>query len=239
LQDVERRPDIVAIGGRPCRFAAIRRRSVSSMMKVHLLLNFLRVVPHDVRRDLAGRILLRLRGRMGERSVKREFRSFQKTRRRLISTSLLATVVMAMGTLTWGCSAEGQSNGATMAATGPGVLDAANWRDDSYNGWSSFYSPAITVNTRPRVSRKSSAHRLTDRLEDNQCVRSGHTDSRWVRVKDSESEQFTERQQVLETPQIFYSDDAEPAFAGTNRQYDLIGSDDGIRDDLKAARFIP
>jgi hypothetical protein len=60
-----------------------------------------------------------------------------------------------------------------------------------------------------------------------------------VWVTDSESEQFTERQQVLEIPQIFYSDDAEPAFAVTNCQYDMIGSDDGIRDDRKAARFIP
>jgi hypothetical protein len=146
---------------------------------------------------------------------------------------------MAMGTLAWGCSAEGQSNGATMAATGPGVLGAANWGDDSYDGWNSFYSPAILVKTRPRVSRKSSVHQFTDKLEDDQYVRSGHTDPRWVRVTDSESEQFTERQQVLEIPQIFYSDDAEPAFAGANRQYDMIGSDDGIRDDLKATRFIP
>jgi hypothetical protein len=102
-----------------------------------------------------------------------------------------------------------------------------------------FYSPAIIVNTRSRGTRKSSANRLGNRLEDDQYVRSGHTDPRWVRVTDSESEQFTERQQVLEIPQMFYSDDDEPAFAGTNREYDLIGSDDGIWNDLKAARFIP
>ena len=70
-------------------------------------------------------------------------------------------------------------------------------------------------------------------------MRSGHTDPRWVRVADSESEQFTERQQVLEIPQVFYSDDSATAFTSTNRQYDMMGSDDGIRDDLKAARFIP
>jgi hypothetical protein len=70
-------------------------------------------------------------------------------------------------------------------------------------------------------------------------VHSGHTAPRWVRVADTESDQFTERQPVLEIPQIFYSDDAEPTFAGTNRQYDVMGSDDGFRDDSKAARFIP
>jgi hypothetical protein len=59
-----------------------------------------------------------------------------------------------------------------------------------------------------------------------------------VRVTDSESEQFIQRQQVLELPQRFYSDDTAPALGETN-QYDRIGSDDGIRDDLKAAHFIP
>ena len=125
-----------------------------------------------------------------------------------------------------------------MISPGSGVFDAANWGDSSYNGWSSFYSPAIIVDPRPRVPPKS-ALRLNHRIEDDQYVPSGHTDPRWVRVADSESAQFIERQQVLEIPQIFYADDGARAFAETNRQYDMIGSDDGVGDDLKAARFIP
>jgi hypothetical protein len=166
-----------------------------------------------------------------------KFGYFQGAHRRIISTSCFATVVAVLGTLTCGCSADVQASRAAMIAPAPGVFDAANCGDGSYNGWSSFYSPAIIVAPRPRVSPKS-AHRLTH--EDDQYVRSGHTDPRWVRVADSESDQFTERQQVLEIPQIFSTDDGAPAFAGTNRQYDMIGSDDdGLRDDLKAARFIP
>lgn len=149
----------------------------------------------------------------------------------------LVTTLIAGGTLVCGCSAGVPSANPAMTHE----TTAANWDSYSYNGWSSFYTPATIVSTPPPTLHKSSTHRsLHLRHDDLDDARSGYTDPRWVRISDSESELFPERRQVLELPQVVYSDDTPTVQTGTIHYYSsFIELDSGLHDDLEATTFIP
>lgn len=119
---------------------------------------------------------------------------------------------------------------------------AANWDSYSYNGWSSFYTPATIVSTPPPVRRQASAHNrsLPVRQDERDDARSGYTDPRWVQVGDTESELLPDRRQVLELPQVVYSDETPTVSTGTIHHYgSFIELDSGVRDDLEATTLIP
>jgi hypothetical protein len=97
------------------------------------------------------------------------------------------------------------------------------------------------VSTPPPARHKLSIYRALQLIhDDREYVRSGYTDPRWVRVDQSDSELFPESQQVLELPQAVRSDGYAQAQARTNNRYDcFIEFGSGLREDLKAATFIP
>jgi hypothetical protein len=170
-----------------------------------------------------------------------KFRYSQNGGQKVISTAHMMTVVIVLGTLTWGCSAGVPSGNKAMTTIEFRESDAAKWDSYSYDGWSSFYSPVTIVSTPPPARHKLSIYRSLQVIhDDREYVRSGYTDPRWVRVGQSDSELFPESQQVLELLQAVHSDGYAPAQARTNNRYDsFIEFDSGLREDLKTTTFIP
>ena len=117
-----------------------------------------------------------------------KFRYSQNGSQKVISNAHIMTIAIVLGTLTWSCSARGPSGNEAMTTIESRGSDAAKWDSNSYDGWSSFYSPVTIVSTPSHARNKLSIYRSLQVMDDDrEYVRSGHTDPRWVRVGQSDS----------------------------------------------------